>query len=210
MEYAEIPKSERLKEGIGLGKGEKVDKVPVPGNDVPKDVQARSAAPVAHQGQTVPGTGQPIPPIPVYMDDDEVFVDFRKPGFWQYSPSVFATFFGLFLLILFTAGGQIVGFIFGAIILGAMMWVVRSRLWARTGYWFTNHKIVIHDGSKIRLVPYDEIALSSLAFEGENCMFSTVYDHEIVLKGIVDMDQVVAYISRRVKEERKRTNGEAR
>ena len=148
-----------------------------------------------------------IPKIPVYMDEDEVFVDYRKPGFWSYTPAVGMFFFGLILFVLFLAGGGIVGAIIGGAIFGLMMYIARRKLWARTGYWFTNHKIVYHDGSKIRLIPYDEIALSTLSFEGENCMFSTIYHNEVILKGIIDMEQVVAYISKRVKEERKKGNG---
>lgn len=170
--------------------------------------QPPAAPPVGTQ--TVPAYGQgyveQIPPIPVYMDDDEKFVDFRKPGFWSYTPTIFSFAFGFVLFILFTVGGAFFGFMIGFGILLALMVFVRFRLWSRTGYWFTNHKLVIHDGSRARLVPYDEIALSSLAFEGQDCMFSTVYHQEIVLKGIVDMDQVVAFISHKVKEAR---NGQA-
>jgi|GEM_PF-6860977 len=199
MEYVEV-KSEHEKTGndgtttIGIA-----PKVPVP--------PLPNTPPVA----AVPAPGQkpvePIPPIPVYMDDDEKFVDFRKPGFWSYTPSVFSFAFGFVLFILFTAGGGGAGFLIGLGILVGLMLFVRYRLWNKTGYWFTNMKLVIHDGSRTRLVPYDEIALSSLAFEGQDCMFSTVYHQEIVLKGIVDMDQVVAFISRKVKEARKGQNG---
>ena len=171
--------------------------------------QPPAAPPVGTGMVAVPAYGQAyveqIPPIPVYMDDDEKFVDFRKPGFWSYTPSVFAAAFGFVLFILFTLGGAFVGFMIGLGILMALMAFVRFRLWKRTGYWFTNLKLVIHDGSRTRLVPYDEIALSSLAFEGQDCMFSTVYHQEIVLKGIVDMEQVVAFISHKVKAARKET-----
>lgn len=191
MEYVEVDR-------VAVGKGATAT---VQG-EAPKVVQAPPPAAV-----TVPATAQrpalAIPPIPVYMDDDEKFVDFRKPGFWSYTPSVFAAAFGVVLFLLFTAGGAFVGFMIGLGILMALMAFVRFRLWNRTGYWFTNLKLVIHDGSRTRLVPYDEIALSTLAFEGQDCMFSTIYHQEIVLKGIVDMDQVVAFLSRRVKEARK-------
>jgi hypothetical protein len=186
----------------------KGQKAPPPAGPLPlvagQDHKTQTKHPVA------PAVKTEVPKIPVFMDEDEVFVDYRKPGFWSYTPSVAFFFFGIILLVLFTAGGGIIGFIIGAAILGGMMYIARYRLWARTGYWFTNHKIVFHDGSKIRLVPYDEIALSTLAFEGENCMFSTIYHHEVIIKGVIDMEQVVAYISKRVKEERKKANGAAK
>jgi hypothetical protein len=153
---------------------------------------------------SAPAPAQPaIPRIPVYLDDSEKIVDFRKPGFWAYTPTLYLFFLGLAIVILFTLGGGLFGLMIGLVIMVVMMYFVRERLWARSGYWFTDHKIVIRDGSKVMLVPYEEIALSSLAFEGENCMFSTIYNKEIVLKGIVDMDQVVAFISNRVKVHRK-------
>lgn len=210
MEYVTVDKGES-KEGIAM----KRVKVPKVDEEEKGGGPATAAVTPAKEGTVtkvkelpLSRTGTPIPSIPVFMDEDETFVDYRKPGFWAYSPSVFAVFFGLVLLVLFTAGGGLIGLIIGAIIFITMFWLVRSRLWARTGYWFTNHKIVVHDGSRIRLIPYDEIALSSLSFEGEDCMFNTVYHQEVVLKGIVDMDQVVAYISKRVKAARSMRKGE--
>lgn len=199
MEYVEVERTPVNKGGNGTTAPDVKQMAPAPAP------AATVAAPALVQKAP-----QAIPPIPVYMDDDERFVDFRKPGFWSYTPSVFAAAFGIVLFILFTAGGAFVGFMIGLGILMALMAFVRFRLWKRTGYWFTNLKLVIHDGSRTRLVPYDEIALSTLAFEGQDCMFSTIYHQEIVLKGIVDMDQVVAFLSRRVKEARKgQGNGSA-
>jgi len=199
MEYVEVKGEQKTGNDAPAG-----PKVPVPPLPLP------NTPPV--EATVVPTPGQKvvelIPSIPVYMDDDEKFVDFRKPGFWSYTPTVFSFAFGFVLFILFTVGGGGAGFLIGLMILVGLMLFVRYRLWKKTGYWFTNHKLVIHDGSRTRLVPYDEIALSSLAFEGQDCMFTTVYNQEIVLKGIVDMDQVVAFISRKVKETRKvQTNG---
>ena len=162
MEYVEMERTPVNKVGDGMTVPEVKQVAPAPAATV--------AAPALVQKAP-----QAIPPIPVYMDDDERFVDFRKPGFWSYTPSVFAAAFGFVLFILFTLGGAFVGFMIGLGILMALMAFVRFRLWKRTGYWFTNLKLVIHDGSRTRLVPYDEIALSSLAFEGQDCMFSTTH-----------------------------------
>ena len=207
MEYVEVKGEREMAVNDATATVGTAPKVPVPPPPLPNTPPVDAASmPV------VPAAGQKavelIPPIPVYMDDDERFVDFRKPGFWSYTPSVFSFAFGFVLFILFTAGGGGVGFLIGLGILVGLMLFVRYRLWNKTGYWFTNLKLVIHDGSRTRLIPYDEIALSSLAFEGHDCMFSTIYHQEIVLKGIVDMDQVVAFISRKAKEARKGpTNG---
>lgn len=190
MEYVEVGKSGTLPEG-GIMKDAEG---PVKGTTVPltANVPEKVNLPVAQQ----------IPKIPVFIDEDEKFVDFRKPGFWAYPRTVFSLAFGIVLLILFTAGGLVVGFVIGAVILVVIIAMAR-RMWDRAGYWFTSHKLVIHDGSKIRLIPYDEIALSSLSFEGENCMFTTVHQQEVVLNGIIDMEQVVAFISKSVKVARK-------
>ena len=212
MEYVDVKSGLVTKEMNGTTVMGPKDRAPVQG---PPPGPALPLTPPVELGSgTAVAQGQKfidqIPPIPVYMDDDERFVDFRKPGFWSYTPSVFSFAFGLVLFVLFTAGGAFLGFLLGLLIWVGLMLFVRTRLWKRTGYWFTSHKLVIHDGSKTRLVPYDEIALSSLAFEGQDCMFSTVYHQEIVLKGILDMDQVVAFISRKVKEAKGATsNGKA-
>jgi len=202
MEYVDVRSGVLLKDGAVAG--------PVMGAGPQPQAPVQAPPPQAATGtdqwvapQHGHATVEKLPPIPVYMDDDEKFVDFRKPGFWSYTPTIFSFSFGLVLFLLFTAGGGFGGFLLGIMILGGLMLFVRYRLWAKTGYWFTNHKIVLHDGARTRLVPYDEIALSSLAFEGQDCMFQTVYHQEIVLKGIVDMDQVVAFISKKVKEARK-------
>jgi hypothetical protein len=201
MEYVEVKSEQEKKANDGPMTVVAAPQVPVP--PAPSAPPAVTAPVPAQVQKTV----EPIPPIPVYMDDDEQFVDFRKPGFWSYTPSVFSFAFGFVLFILFTVGGGGAGFLIGLGILVGLMLFVRYRLWNKTGYWFTNLKLVIHDGSRTRLIPYDEIALSSLAFEGQDCMFTTVYHQEIVLKGIVDMDQVVAFIGRKVKEARKVQNG---
>jgi hypothetical protein len=194
MEYVEVKgEHEKTENVVPATAG---PKVPVPPPPLPNTPPVEMPVP----GQKAV---ELIPPIPVYMDDDEKFVDFRKPGFWSYTPTVFSFAFGFVLFILFTVGGGGLGFLIGLGILVGLMLFVRYRLWKKTGYWFTNLKLVIHDGSRTRLVPYEEIALSSLAFEGQDCMFSTIYHQEIVLKGIVDMDQVVAFISRKAKEARK-------
>lgn len=212
MEYVDVRSGILVRDGSNVGIAGGVAMAPQPQAPPQGPVQA---PPVTGTDQWVTAqhgraTIEKLPPIPVYMDDDERFVDFRKPGFWSYTPTIFSFSFGLVLFLLFTAGGGAGGFLLGLMILGGLVLFVRYRLWARTGYWFTNHKVVIHDGARTRLVPYDEIALSSLAFEGQDCMFQTVYHQEIVLKGIVDMDQVVAFISKKVKEARKgqaATNG---
>jgi hypothetical protein len=199
MEYVEVKGEQKTGNDAPVG-----PKVPVPPPPLPNTPPV-DTVPVPAPGQKAV---ELIPSIPVYMDDDEKFVDFRKPGFWSYTPTVFSFAFGFVLFILFTVGGGGAGFLIGLMILVGLMLFVRYRLWKKTGYWFTNLKLVIHDGSRTRLIPYDEIALSSLAFEGQDCMFSTIYHQEIVLKGIVDMDQVVAFISRKAKETRKaQTNG---
>lgn len=187
MEYAIVGKDE----GVEMRTG--------------KDV-AGPAPTVVVQGTPLAPTMNQIPKIPVYMDEDEEFVDFRKPGFWAYPRTVFSLAFGIVLLILFTAGGLVVGFIIGAVILLVIVYMAR-RMWRKAGYWFTNSKLVIHDGSRIRLIPYDEIALSSLSFEGENCVFTTVHQQEVILNGIIDMEQVVAFLSKSVKGARRGMNG---
>jgi hypothetical protein len=150
---------------------------------------------------------QPIPPAPFFLEDHEKMVDFRKPGFLHYSPAVFGFFFCLFLLVLFTIGGGGGGFFIGLLIFIGLMALIRYRFWASTGYWFTDQKMVIHDGMRISIVPYDEVALSSITFEKDSAVFQTIYNREVALRGIEDIDQVVAFITRQAKRNRDGNGG---
>jgi len=150
---------------------------------------------------------QSIPPPPFFLEDHETVVDFRKPGFLHYSPAVFGFFFCLFLLVLFTIGGGGGGFFIGLLIFIGLMALIKYRFWASTGYWFTDQKMVIHDGMRISIVPYDEVALSSITFEKDSAVFQTIYNREVALRGIEDIDQVVAFITRQAKRNRDGNGG---
>ncbi len=48
-----------------------------------------------------------------------------------------------------------------------LFWFLRERYWRRAGYWFSSARLIIDDGSRVFMVPYEEIALSSLALEAD-------------------------------------------
>ena len=192
-------------------KAAKDDAVPSHPSPAPSSPSAHPSASSTSSSPTslTSHPAQPIPPAPFFLEDHEKIVDFRKPGFLHYSPAVFGFFFCLFLLVLFTIGGGGGGFFIGLLIFIGLMALIRYRFWASTGYWFTDQKMVIHDGMRISIVPYDEVALSSITFEKDSAVFQTIYNREVALRGIEDIDQVVAFITRQAKRNRDGNGGKS-
>ena len=144
-----------------------------------------------------------IPPPPVILDSNEQLLDYQKPKFFGYTAAVFAFFFGLVILVLLTIGAGGEGFLLGIILWIVVMLLIRARFWRRTGYWFTSDRIVIHDGVKVMLIPYHEIALSSVTFEKNSMTFSTIYNKEFAIQGVTDIDELVRFLTSQVELSKK-------
>lgn len=130
--------------------------------------------------------------MPFTLDKGELLLAAEKPRFLSYTPALFAMGIGGMIFIIFLLAGA---FIIGLVILVALVVLVRWRLWTKAGYWFTDRRIIINDGSKTMMIPYDEIALSSLAFDNAGLMFSTVYGREHAIRGVKNSKTLVALIT---------------
>ena len=93
----------------------------------------------------------PRPP-PVVLEDGETVLRYDQPKFMGYPAGVFGFFFGLVVLILLTIGSGGGGFLLGIILWIVVVLVIRNRYWKRSGYWFTNERLVIHNGSTVMLL----------------------------------------------------------
>lgn len=143
---------------------------------------------------------KPIPHPPIVLEDYEKLLDYKKPKFRAYTPAVFGFCFGLVLWFLFTVGLGGAGCFGGIILWALLMIIIFFKFYKKTGYWFTSERIVIHDGSKIMIVPYNEIALSSISFEKDSAMFHTIYNKEFVLKGVENIENMIRFITKNIKE----------
>jgi len=125
-----------------------------------------------------------LSPPPVALGEGETLLEYRKPRMFAYTPLLFGTLFGMVLFVLFALSGNAVAILLGAAIWAGLFWFLRERYWRRAGYWFTSGRLLIDDGSRVSMVPYDEIARSSIALEEDGLLFSTVYGKEFVLRGL--------------------------
>ncbi|MCK4243532.1 hypothetical protein KAX03_01515 [Candidatus Bathyarchaeota archaeon] len=138
-----------------------------------------------------------VPHIPIPLDKTEELRIYKKPRFFSYTPILFGLFAGFIIWFLFTVSR--------ALLIGLILWVVIVAFiwfffWRKSGYWFTTQKIVIHDGSKILIIPYEEIAVSSMAFGKHDILFSTIYGKEHALKGVTNAMDMVNMIIKTRKE----------
>jgi hypothetical protein len=136
-------------------------------------------------------------PPPIGLEEGEQMLEYRKPRPFAYSPLLYGTVLGAVLFLLFLASGNIAGAILGIAIWGGLYYVLRYRYYARVGYWFTSERILVDDGTRVQMVLYDELALSSLAFEEDSLLVSTVFGREIILRGVGDTESVVRFLMKR-------------
>jgi hypothetical protein len=160
-------------------------------------------ATVAAPGGTTIRPPAAYAPPPIKLEEGEELLEYKKPRPFAYAPLLFGTLFGAVLFLLFLASMNVAGIIFGIAILGGLYYVLRYRYYNRVGYWFTSGRIIVDDGTRIQMVPYDEIALSSLAFEQDSVLFSTIYNKELILRGVGDSEAIVRFLSKRGKELKK-------
>lgn len=125
-----------------------------------------------------------LAPAPVALGEGERLLEYRKPRQFAYTPLLFGTLFGMMLFVLFALSGNVVAIVLGAAIWAGLFWFLRERYWRRAGYWFTDMRLIMDDGSRVHMVPYGEIALSSMAIEADGLIFSTVYGKEFILRGL--------------------------
>lgn len=137
-----------------------------------------------------------VAPPPVALEEGERLLEYRKPRPFSYTPLLFGTLFGMVLFALFAMSGNIVAMLLGAAIWGGLFWFLRERYWRRAGYWFTSERLLIDDGSRIFLVPYEEIAPSSLALESDGLLLSTVHGREFILRGIGRPADIASFLTR--------------
>jgi hypothetical protein len=145
------------------------------------------------------------PPIP--LEENEQLLEYRKPRPLAYTPLLFGTLFGLVLFVLFLLSGNIVGMLLGAAIWAGLYWFLRTRYYGRAGYWFTSARILVDDGSRVSMVPYDEIALSSIALEEDGLLFATVYGKEFILRGVGNPGGIADFLMRMGRGTRARSPG---
>lgn len=133
---------------------------------------------------------------PIALDEGEQLLEYRKPRPFAYTPLLFGTLFGLVLFLLFLLSGNVVAILLGAAIWGGLYWFLRTRYYRRAGYWFTSARLIIDDGSRISMVPYGEIALSSIAIEEDGLMFATVYGKEFIVRGVGNPGRIADFLMR--------------
>jgi len=144
---------------------------------------------------------------PVALDEGERLLEYRKPRPFAYTPLLFGTLFGLVLFVLFLLSGNVVGILLGAAIWAGLYWFLRTRYYRRAGYWFTNARMLVDDGSRISMVPYEEIALSSIAIEEDGLLFATVYGKEFIVRGVGNPGKIADFLMRMGRESRARLAG---
>jgi len=178
------------------------------GAEAGRSVKGQAGPGKRHVPPTQPAIGKPFAikpptsyaPPPIALEDGEELLEYKKPRAFAYAPLLFGTLFGAVLLLLFLASGNPAGMIFGFVIFGGLFYVLRYRYYVRVGYWFTSGRIIVDDGTRIQMVPYDEIARSSLAFEQDTVLFTTVYHKEFILRGVGDAESIVRFLSRKGRE----------
>jgi hypothetical protein len=143
-----------------------------------------------------------LAPAPVALEDGERLLEYRKPRMFSYTPLLFGTLFGMVLFALFALSGNAVAVLLGAGIWAGLFWFLRERYWRRAGYWFTDRRLILDDGSRIHMVPYGEVALSSLALESDGLIFSTVYGKEFILRGLGNPGGLADFLMRMGREAR--------
>jgi len=144
---------------------------------------------------------------PIALDESEQLLEYRKPRQLAYTPLLFGTLFGLVLFVLFLLSGNIVGIMLGAAIWAGLYWFLRTRYYRRAGYWFTSIRLLVDDGSRVSMVPYDEIATSSIAIEEDGLLFSTVYGKEFIIRGVGNPGQIADFLMRMGRAMRARSPG---
>jgi len=148
-----------------------------------------------------------VAPPPIALDESEQLLEYRKPRPFAYTPLLFGTLFGLVLFVLFLLSGNVVAILLGAAIWGGLYWFLRTRYYRRAGYWFTSARLIIDDGSRISMVPYGEIALSSIAIEEDGLMFATVYGKEFIVRGVGNPGRIADFFMRMGKPAQARSDG---
>jgi hypothetical protein len=141
-----------------------------------------------------------LAPAPVALEDGERLLEYRKPRMFAYTPLLFGTLFGLVLFVLFLLSGNIAAILLGAAIWAGLFWFLRERYWRRAGCWFTDQRLIIDDGSRVHMIPYGEVALSSLALEADGLLFSTVYGKEFILRGLGNPAMLAGFLMRMGRE----------
>jgi len=143
-----------------------------------------------------------VAPPPVALDDGEELLEYRKPRPFAYTPLLFGTLFGLVLFLMFLMSGNIVAIALGAAIWGGLHWFLRTAYYRRAGYWFTGTRLIIDDGSRVSMVPYEEIALSSIVLEEDGLLFSTIYGREFIVRGTGNPGNTADFLMRKGRERR--------
>ena len=148
-----------------------------------------------------------LAPPPVALEEGEQLLEYRKPRPFAYTPLLFGTLFGLVLFVLFALSGNVVAILLGAAIWAGLFWFLRERYWRRAGYWFSSARLIIDDGSRVFMVPYEEVARSSIALEADGLLFSTVYGKEFILRGIGNPGMIAEFLMRAARPSGQRSPG---
>ncbi len=154
------------------------------GTDMSKVGEEMRKEEVRRSGRYTIAPPPALAPPPVALEEGEHLLEYRKPRMFAYTPLVFGTLFGMVLFVLFALSGNVVAIILGAGIWAGLFWFLRERYWRRAGYWFTSLRLLIDDGSRVSMVPYNEIAKSSITLEEDGLLFATVYGKEFILRGL--------------------------
>lgn len=137
---------------------------------------------------------------PVALGEGETLLEYRKPRMFAYTPLLFGSLFGMVLFVLFALSGNVAAILLGAAIWAGLFWFLRERYWRRAGCWFTDLRLIIDDGSRVHMVPYGEVALSSIAIEADGLLFSTVYGKEFILRGLGNPGGLADFLMRMGRE----------
>lgn len=137
---------------------------------------------------------------PIALGDGEQLLEYRKPAPWAYTPLLFGTLLGLVLFALFALSGNAAGMLLGAAIWAGLYLFLRARYWRRAGYWFTSARLLIDDGSRVSMLPYEEIAPSSIVLEGDGLALATVHGKEFVVRGAGDPGKIADFLIRMGRE----------
>ncbi len=138
-----------------------------------------------------------LPACPVPLASDEQLLRYHKPSFWSFPPTMIGLGVGTLLTLLLGIGAGGGGLLGGLVLTGVIALAVRSKLFRDAGCWVTSERLVLHDGTVTRLVPYAEIDAGSITFEGDSLALRTRSGLPLVLKGVPDAPLVADLLSRR-------------